>query len=138
MYLTENGEQPWGRFETETLLRAVVKYGRAIRHSVEMFRHLSELLPRPVGEGWGEGFDFEISVDETDSPTTPLEHYFIANELTRAGVRFTSLAPRFIGRWEKGVDYLSDLSALDAEMQKHAAVVRRFGTYKAQPAFGFG
>lgn len=121
LYLSENGDQPWGQFDAETLLRAVVKYGRAIRHSVEMFRHLSQMKA---------DFDFEISVDETDSPTTPLEHYFIASELTRAGVRFTSLAPRFIGRWEKGVDYLGDLSALDAEMQKHAAVVRRFGTYK--------
>jgi hypothetical protein len=75
-------------------------------------------------------FDFEISVDETDSPTTPLEHFFIANELTRLGVRFTSLAPRFVGRFEKGVDYLGDLAALDAEMAKHAAVTAHFGTYK--------
>lgn len=121
LYLSENGDQPWGRVDAESLLRAVVKYGRAIRHSVEMFRHLSQMKA---------DFDFEISVDETDSPTTPLEHYFIASELTRAGVRFTSLAPRFIGRWEKGVDYLGDLSALDAEMQKHAAVTAHFGTYK--------
>lgn len=129
-YLTENGDHPWGRFDAETLLRAVVKYGRAIRHSVEMFRRLSQLLPLSTAEGWGEGFDFEVSVDETDLPTTPLEHFFIASELTRAGVRFTSLAPRFIGRWEKGVDYLGDLSALDAEMAKHAAVTAHFGTYK--------
>jgi hypothetical protein len=125
LYLTDGkGEaslRPYGAFDAESLLRAVVKYGRAIRHSVEMFRHLSQLKA---------DFDFEISVDETDSPTTPLEHYFIASELTRAGVRFTSLAPRFIGRWEKGVDYLGDLSALDAEMQKHAAVTAHFGTYK--------
>lgn len=121
VYLSENGDQAWGRFEMKTLLRAVVKYGRAIRHSVEMFRHLSQMK---------NDFDFEISVDETDSPTTPLEHYFIASELTRAGVKFTSLAPRFIGRWEKGVDYIGDLSALDAEMQKHAAVVRHFDAYK--------
>ena len=42
----------------------------------------------------------------TDLPTTPLEHFFIANELTRLGVRFTSLAPCFTGRFEKGVDYI--------------------------------
>ena len=110
-----------GTFEPETLLRAIVKYGRAIRHTVEMYRRLAELK---------EAFDFEVSVDETDAPTTPLEHYFIANELTRAGVRFTSLAPRFIGRFEKGVDYLGDLAALDAELARHAAVTAHFGTYK--------
>jgi hypothetical protein len=71
-----------------------------------------------------------MSVDETDAPTTPLEHFFIASELTRAGVRFTSLAPRFIGRFEKGVDYIGDLAALDVELAQHAAVTRHFGSYK--------
>jgi hypothetical protein len=75
-------------------------------------------------------FDFEMSVDETDAPTTPLEHFFIASELTRAGVKFTSLAPRFIGRFEKGVDYIGDLDKLDTELDKHAAVTDHFGTYK--------
>ncbi len=121
LYLTGNGEAAYGAFDSETLLRALVKYGRAIRQTVEMYRRLSQLK---------DAFDFEISVDETDAPTTPLEHYFIANELTRAGVKFTSLAPRFIGRFEKGVDYIGEVAALDAEMAKHAAVTTHFGTYK--------
>jgi tagaturonate epimerase len=121
LYLTENGETGFGAFKSETLLRALVKYGRAISHTIAMFRRLSELK---------ESFDFEVSVDETDAPTTPLEHFFIANELTRAGVKFTSLAPRFIGRFEKGVDYIGDIAALDAEMAQHAAVTAKFGTYK--------
>jgi len=129
-YLSGNSEQAWGRFDAETLLRAQVKYGRAIQHAAGMFRHLSDLSHRPVGEGQGEGFDFEVSVDETDSPTTPLEHFFIASELTRLGVKFTSLAPRFIGRFEKGVDYIGELDALDIELAKHAAVTEHFGTYK--------
>jgi hypothetical protein len=108
-------------FDEDTLLRAAVKYGTAIFHTVGMFQHLSKLMAV---------FDFEVSVDETESPTTPLEHYFIANELTRRGVSFTSLAPRFIGRFEKGVDYIGDLAALDAELAKHAAVTSHFGTYK--------
>lgn len=127
LYLNRNGEPLWGSFakspqgEPETLMRAIVKYGKAIQHTVTMFKRLSELK---------DAFDFEVSVDETDSPTTPLEHYFMANELTRLGVRFTSLAPRFIGRFEKGVDYIGDLDALDAELTRHAAVTTHFGTYK--------
>jgi len=126
-YLNQNGEQVWGQFakspqgEAETLMRGTVKYGKAIQHAVAMFQRLSELK---------DAFDFEVSVDETDSPTTPLEHFFIANELTRQGVKFTSLAPRFIGRFEKGVDYIGDLDELDAELAKHAAVTAHFGTYK--------
>jgi len=121
LYLNQNGNQTWGNFETESLVRAAVKYGRAIQHAVTMFRHLSELT---------DAVDFEVSVDETDSPTSSLEHFFIANELMRVGVRFTSLAPRFIGRFEKGVDYIGDLNALDVELAKHAAVTTHFGTYK--------
>ena len=121
LYLNEDGEQVWGNFDAESLMRAVVKYGKAIRHAVTMFKRLSDMM---------DAFDFEMSVDETEAPTTPLEHFFIANELTRAGVRFTSLAPRFIGDFEKGVDYIGNLNALDAELAKHAAVTAHFGTYK--------
>jgi tagaturonate epimerase len=120
LYLLES-EQTWGQFEPESLLRAMVKYSNAIQHAVTMFKRLAELK---------DAFDFEVSVDETDSPTTALEHYFIARELTRLGVHFTSLAPRFIGRFEKGVDYIGDLDVLAAELAKHAAVTAHFGNYK--------
>jgi len=121
LYLHGDDQQTWGVFDSESLMRAMVKYGKATQQTVAMFKRLSELK---------EAFDFEVSVDETDLPTTPLEHFFIANELRRLGVRFTSLAPRFIGRFEKGVDYIGDLSVLDTELSKHAAVTRHFGTYK--------
>jgi len=121
LYLHQNNEQIWGRFERESLLRAAAKYGKAIQQAVTMFERLSQMKDQ---------FDFEVSIDETDSPTTPLEHFYIANELTRLDVLFTSLAPRFIGRFEKGVDYIGDLDALDAELGQHAAVTSYFGTYK--------
>jgi tagaturonate epimerase len=121
LYLHNNPETGFGRFDSESLLRALVKYGKAIQHTVAMYCRLCELQ---------DNFDFEVSVDETEAATTPLEHYFIANELTRAGVKFTSLAPRFTGRFEKGVDYIGDLEALDVELSKHAAVTRQFDTYK--------
>ena len=121
LYLPGHGEQVWGQFDAESLKRATVKYAKAIDLAVTMFKYLS---------GLKDAFDYEVSVDETVTPTTPLEHFFLASELTRRGVRFTSLAPRFIGRFEKGVDYIGDLSALDAELEKHAAVTKYFGTYK--------
>ncbi|HZM20691.1 MAG TPA: tagaturonate epimerase family protein, partial [Anaerolineales bacterium] len=120
-YSNQGDEQTWGPFDVELLMRAVVKYGKVIQHAAMMFQYLSQMK---------DEFDFEISVDETESPTTPLEHYFIASELTRLGVRFTSLAPRFGGRFEKGVDYIGDLDILDVELAKHAAVTAHFGTYK--------
>ena len=56
-------------------------------------------------------FELEVSVDETETPTTHAEHVYIASELKRLGVDWVSLAPRFIGRFEKGVDYIGDLGA---------------------------
>jgi hypothetical protein len=123
LYLSGNSNEPWAQVDAENLLRAQVKYGRAIQHAASMFNRLSQMKD-------DFDFDFEVSVDETDSPTTPLEHFFIASELTRLGVKFTSLAPRFIGDFEKGVDYIGDLNALDVELAKHAAVTAHFGTYK--------
>jgi hypothetical protein len=105
------------------LVRSAVKYGRAVGHVTGMFRHLA-------GVKSGQPFDLEVSVDETDTPTTPAEHVFIASELRRLGVRWTSLAPRFVGRFEKGVDFIGDLPALDADIRVHAAIARALGPYK--------
>ena len=109
-------------FDEETLLRAAAKYGQAVAHTVTMYRHL-------VSTVRGE-FELEISVDETDSPTSPAEHYFFANELKRLGVKWVSLAPRFIGRFEKGVDYIGDLGAFRTSFAEHVAVMKALGPYK--------
>jgi hypothetical protein len=108
-------------FQEESLLRAVVKYGRAIAH----VKTLSDYLVQHVDE-----FDLEISVDETDTPTTILEHYYIANELRRLEVPFVSLAPRFIGSFQKGVDYIGDIKTFDDELKGHVAVMHNIGGYK--------
>ena len=111
------------RFDDGALMTAAVKYGRAIVHVTAMYRHLVSLKD-------GAPFDFEVSVDETDTPTAPAEHVFVASELRRLGVRWASLAPRFVGRFEKGVDYIGDLAAFDADFGVHAAIARAFGGYK--------
>ncbi len=110
-------------FDEETLLRAAAKYGRALAHTAAMYRHLSDRMgSRP--------FDFEISVDETENPTSVAEHVFAAMELQRLGVRWVGLAPRFVGRFEKGVDYLGDLAEFERTFAQHVAVARHFGPYK--------
>ena len=108
-------------FQEEIILRAAVKYGWAIAH----IKMLSDYLVQHVDK-----FDLEASVDETDTPTTIQEHYFIANELRRLGVPFVSLAPRFIGRFEKGVDYIGDRAVFDRELERHVAVMNTIGGYK--------
>ncbi|MCJ7624670.1 MAG: tagaturonate epimerase family protein [Anaerolineaceae bacterium] len=108
-------------FQEETLLRAAAKYGQAIAH----IKSISDYLIKHVKQ-----FDLEASVDETDTPTTVHEHYYIANELRRLEVPFVSLAPRFIGSFEKGVDYIGDRAEFDRELERHAAVMHQMGGYK--------
>jgi len=102
--------------------RAAVKYGRAVAYTVKMYRHLQQVATGP--------FELEVSVDETDSPTTPAEHYFFAAELKRLGVEWVAMAPRFIGRFEKGVDYIGDIDSFAASFAEHVAVMQTVGPYK--------
>lgn len=71
--------------------------------------------------------DFEISIDEVANPTSPAEHFFIANELARRGVRHATLAPRFCGEFQKGIDYIGDPAQFEKELAVHAAIARYFG-----------
>ncbi len=111
------------RFNTRTLLEAAVKYGRAIAHVAMMYRHLADA----AGD---QPFELEVSVDETDTPTTHAQHLYIARELRRLRVHWVSLAPRYIGRFEKGVDYIGDLAAFESDFAVHAAIARVYGPYK--------
>jgi hypothetical protein len=110
-------------FTDAALHRAGVKYGRAVAHAAALYRHLAGRL----GEGT---FELEVSVDETDAPTSAAEHYYVARELARLGVRWVSLAPRFAGRFEKGVDFIGDLAELERTFAAHLAVADQFGGYK--------
>jgi hypothetical protein len=109
------------QFDEPALARAAAKYGQAIAHTVQMYHHLATET---------QYFELEMSVDETDTPTSTAEHFFIATELKRLGVRWVSLAPRYIGRFEKGVDYIGDLEEFEVELAKHAAIARVLGPYK--------
>lgn len=110
-------------FDEPTFLRAAAKYAGAVAHTVRMYRHLCG--KRDEGE-----FELEVSVDETETPTSPAEHYFFAAELKRLGVEWVSLAPRFVGRFEKGVDYIGDLDEFRGSFAEHVAVMRTLGPYK--------
>jgi tagaturonate epimerase len=110
-------------FDEGELLRCAVKYGAAIAQVSKMYRHLEAA----AGE---RPFEMEVSVDETEEPTSHAEHVYIACELRRLGVRWVSLAPRYVGRFEKGVDYIGDIRAFEQDMSGHAAIARTFGPYK--------
>lgn len=110
-------------YDEETAARAAVKYGAAVAHVAGLHRHLEEAAG-------GRPFEVEVSVDETEAPTSHAEHFLIATELRRLGVTWIGLAPRFVGRFEKGVDYIGDVGEFERDVAGHAAIARASGGYK--------
>jgi hypothetical protein len=111
--------------DEQACLRAAVKYGRAVNHAVSLSDHI-----RRVQEAAGRDFEIELSVDETEQPTTLAEHYIIADQCLSRGMKLVSLAPRFVGDFEKGVDYKGDLTQLERSLRDHAALAAMLGPYK--------
>ena len=107
--------------DEESVLRAMAKYGPSLTHAMAMYRRLQE-----------KGIDCEVefAVDETDYPTKPAEHVVVVSELQRLGMDFISFAPRFVGRFEKGVEYIGDLDELKRDFEIHAELARALGPYK--------
>ena len=113
-----------GTFDRAGLYGAARKYGRALEH----IRHLGWHINRVMA---GRPFEIEISVDETDVPTSVLEHLFIALELRRNQVpNVVSLAPRFVGEFEKGIDYKGDIQQFTVALEQHVAIAKEYGPYK--------
>jgi hypothetical protein len=106
-------------FTREALMKDVLIYGEAIDFMESIYRRYIENLDREV--------DFEISIDETMTPTSPEAHYLVANELHVRGVRIFSMAPRFCGEFQKGIDYIGDIAQFERELAQHAAIADHFG-----------
>ncbi len=106
-------------FTEDDLAQAQHIYGDAIRFAKQVWEKF-------FLDG-GASTELEISIDETATPTTPQQHFFAASELKAAGVHMATLAPRFCGEFQKGIDYIGDVSQFDAEMRIHAAIARHFG-----------
>ena len=106
-------------FPKEELKIYLLTYHRAIKFMMQIYRQYIELAPREM--------DFEISIDETDMPTSPAAHYLIGRELEDAVVRATSIAPRFCGEFQKGIDYRGNMKEFKEEFKQHAAIADHFG-----------
>ena len=108
------------KFTRLELERTVLVYREGLDHAERLFR-------AAASHARSSGFDFELSVDETASPTTPQAHLFIASEAKRRGVRLTSLAPRFVGEFEKSIDYIGSVAGFERDFAAHAALAETQG-----------
>jgi hypothetical protein len=104
--------------------RIAGKYLLAVQEAGRIYRHIASAK--------GEGrFITEVSMDETDSPQTPPELLVILTAISDEKIPIQTIAPKFTGRFNKGVDYVGDVVQFEKEFGEDLAViafaVRKFG-----------
>ena len=107
------------KFEHLELKRIVLTYGKAVSFAEDIYR-------KHINKCEGQ-VNFEISIDETLTPTSPQAHFFVASELADADIKASTIAPRFYGEFQKGIDYIGDKGRFEEEFKVHAAIARHFG-----------
>lgn len=105
-------------FDQAELMYNVLLYQEALDYMVFIYHEYVLKAEQEI--------DFEISIDETVTVTKPESHFFVANELISRDVVVNSLAPRFIGEFQKGVDYMGDVAEFEEDFVNHALIARYF------------
>lgn len=88
-------------FSEDEVKRTCIKYYKALKRVSELYNYTKELKQ----EKGTPLFDTELSVDETERETTPQALSFIMEELKQMNIQLQAIAPRFVGNFEKAVDY---------------------------------
>jgi hypothetical protein len=115
------------RIHREFIEDVANKFLVAVKHAAEIY----ELLVVTKGQG---RFVPEISMDETDFPQTPVELLIILAMIADEGIPIQTIAPKFTGRFNKGVDYVGDVAQFAKEFNEDIATiafaVKRYGLPK--------
>lgn len=106
------------KYDELSLKKSILIYGPSIDYSVEIYEQFFKN---------NDSVDFELSIDETATPTELVQHFFIANELYSKGVKLATIAPRFHGEFQKGIDYIGDIELFESELKVHVGIAEHFG-----------
>jgi tagaturonate epimerase len=95
---------------------AARKFLAAVHDAGRIYRRIIEVKndPQPV---------IEVSMDETDRPQTPIEMLFILAAVAEEGIPAQTIAPRFIGRFNKGVEYVGSVAEFHRQFEEDLAVL---------------
>ena len=102
------------RLSEDSLARIAGKYLLACREAGAIWRHIQRAR--------GDDVVVEVSMDETDEPQTPPEMLVILSLLAEERIPLQTIAPKFTGRFNKGVDYVGDLAQFEQEFSDDVAV----------------
>jgi tagaturonate epimerase len=100
----------------ESLHTIGAKYLYAVKEAAKTYQHIK----KNKGEG---KFIVEVSMDETDTPQTPVEMFFILAALAQEGIPAQTIAPKFSGKFLKGIDYVGNPSAFAQEFEEDILVI---------------
>ena len=105
---------PIPQSEIDTFLSV---YASAIREAGRIYLHIA----KAKGE---ENFIAEVSTDEAETPQSPFDLYLILGALAGEGVRLQTIAPKFSGRFNKGVDYVGNVNQFTREFAQDLTAIR--------------
>jgi tagaturonate epimerase len=100
----------------KSVAKAASKYLFAVEEAGRIYRHIAE-------QRQGRPFITEVSLDETDAPQTPIELLIILAALADQEIPIQTIAPKFTGRFNKGVDYAGDVALFEEEFSDDIAVI---------------
>jgi len=113
--------------DQDSMRKVASRYLCAIQEAGRIYRHILAFK----GEGL---FIAEISMDETDEPQSPLDMVLILAMVADEGIHAQTIAPKFTGRFNKGIDYVGDPNRFEEEFRSDLAVIEyaieRFGLPK--------
>jgi hypothetical protein len=92
------------------------KFLLAVKKAGEIFRHVAD-------KKGSDNFVTEVSMDESNLPQTPVEMFFILSAIAAEKIPAQTIAPKFTGRFNKGVDYVGDVKQFEKEFNEDIAVI---------------
>lgn len=101
----------------KTLAASAQTYLHAVKEAGKLYRHIE------AKKGAGT-FITEVSMDETNQPQTPVEMLVILAALADENIPAQTIAPKFTGRFNKGVDYVGDVAVFAREFAEDVCVIR--------------
>jgi tagaturonate epimerase len=99
----------------ESAVRFAAKYLPAVAEAARIYRRIRDSRERP--------FVTEVSMDETDAPQTPVELLIILAAIADFEIPVQTIAPKFSGRFNKGVDYAGDVAVFAREFEDDLAII---------------
>ena len=100
--------------------KMIAEMARRYLYAVQQAGRIYQHILAQKGEG---NFVVEVSMDETRHPQTPIELFFILAAIANEGIPAQTIAPKFTGRFNKGIDYVGDIHQFTKEFEQDIAVI---------------